>query len=110
MSVEKLKVGQTLWWVPRNPNSNADEVKVTAVGRKWAQLANHRRIDVVTLEADGAGYASPGRCYRDRAVYEAEAQLTSQWVALRRSIADRYVAPDGVTMSQIKQARELLGL
>jgi len=109
MNIEKLKVGQTLWWVPTNRGSGT-EVTVTAVGRKWARLDNHKRIDVETLEADGAGYAPPGRCHRSRELYEAEALLDSQWGALRKALDARYRVPKGVTLGQIEQARELLGL
>lgn len=107
MASEKLSVGQTLWWVPGR--GTPSEVTVAGVGRKWAQLDNHKRIDVVTLEADGAGYTSPGRCYRDRSVYEAGVHLAREWADLRKAVSGSYIARPGVTVEQIVQAKKLLG-
>jgi len=51
--MKKLIEGQKLWWVPqRNRHAHEKEVTVLKVGRKWAQLDNHERIDLETLVAD----------------------------------------------------------
>jgi hypothetical protein len=108
-----LKVGQKLWLVYHERRRGEPcEVEVVKVGRKWATLNRNRgRIDIETLHLDGGHYSSAGRCYLFKEQYESERDLSIAWVGFKREIHDMSgVAPKGVTIEKIKQARELLGL
>lgn len=107
-----LTVGQELWFVFSGNHSRRESHATTVkkVGRKWAALSNGYRIDVQSLQADGAGYNSPGRAYPDRNAYEAEAERQRLWSVLRRRIDQTYRVPDGVTAEQIKIAAASIGL
>lgn len=52
---------------------------VNKVGRKWAAIDMHMRIDINTLAADGGNYSSPGQCYLSKEAYEAEVLLNETW-------------------------------
>lgn len=106
----KLTEGQKLWWVPqRNRHAQAKEVTVTKVGRKWAQLDNHERIDLETLVADSGQYSPSGCCYLSRDECEQEKALAQAWSKLKRDL--QYGRnPDGVTIGDIEAARKLLGI
>lgn len=109
-----LIVGQSLFWVPSSNRgrSQARNVSVVKVGRKWAVLSNHQRIDVGNLVADGGAYSSPGRCYLRQEEYEQEVALRVSWQALVRDMRDVHGlnAPAGVSIADIDKARALLRL
>lgn len=108
--MEKLSIGQKLWWVPHQRKwQQPKEVTVLKVGRKWAQLDNNERIDLETFIADAGQYSSPGRCYLSQEEYEAKVTIGSAWSNLKRSI-DYKSPPDGVTVEDIEAARQLLRL
>lgn len=107
---KKLQEGQKLWWVySQNRRGNPREVTVTKVGRKWAQLNNHYRIDIETLIADGGGYMSPGCCYVNKDIYDREVVLKKEWNDMKRDIQYQ-PTPEGVTVADIQAARILLRL
>ena len=108
----KLVVNQTLWFVGAgrdNRSRGQGEVTVTKVGRKWIEVKGFYdcRIDVDTLQADGAGYSSPGRCYASEAAWREREGHRRAWVALRSAMP--MACPDGVTLEQIVAASKLLG-
>lgn len=107
-----LKEGQVLWFVPYEKRwSREREVVVSKVGRKWAVIDDGRnRVDASTLEVDGKGYVSPGKCYVSREVYEIEKARRDSWQALRRALDERRSAPDGVTTESIAAAAALLNI
>ena len=106
--MEKLKVGQKLWWVPRyNRTQPQHEVTVTKVGRKWAQLDNHYRISLETFKADGGGYAPPGTCYPSKAHFDAITELNVAWNHFIGDLRNMRL-PDGVTVEDVEAARKLL--
>lgn len=108
--MEKLIEGQKLWWVPRrNRYAQPKEVTVTKVGRKWAQLDNHERIDLKTLVADAGQYSPSGCCYLSREEYEQAEALAQAWSNLERDLRHAR-KPDGVTICDIAAVRQLLGL
>lgn len=104
----KYEVGQSLWWVPAQRRGTPHAVNIKAVGRKWLQLDNHERVDIKTLFADGGDYSSPGRCYLSEEAWRADVALCVAWDELRLTMSRHYVPPDGVTMSQIQNARRSL--
>jgi hypothetical protein len=107
----KLEVGQKLWWVPSHRHNMSErEVTVEKVGRKWATLDCGYRIDVASLVADVGGYSSPGKCYPTREEWSAENALGTAWSEFASDIRNRYRRPEGVTIEDIRQARELLKL
>lgn len=115
-------VGQELWYVPEGRGygrrGEGRAVFVTRVGRKWADVEvregdrhyAHGRIDIKSLSADGGHHSSPGRCYLSVVHYELEKARETAWQQLRRGFDHRYRAPDGVTIEQIIQAAQLLGI
>lgn len=104
-----LQVGQTLWFEgAHRHNAGLSEVTVTKVGRKWAQLSNHERIDVQTLYADGGQYVSPGRCWLSKVECDAEANRQAAWSDLVKMIQHAYRAPEGVSEVNIRRAISLL--
>lgn len=98
-----LQVGQKLWFVPRDRRSGAPcEVTVEKIGRKWARIGR-ARVDLDTLVVDGGIYLSPGRCYEDRAAYEAKAARDVALSELRQKI-NQMTPPDSVTVDAIRAA------
>lgn len=100
-----LTVGQELWFVYRERRRGASlSVKVTKVGRKWAQIDHGGyRIDVDTLNVDGAGYAPPGQCWLTREAWEAEVKRQDAWGKLRQYFDRRWQAPDGIQTSKLEE-------
>lgn len=107
---EKLRIGQKLYFVPNHRRENPTEVEVLKVGRKWAELSNHHRIDVQSWLADGGQYISPGQCHETREAYEAERSLDAAWNEVRRKVGAAYLRPISVSLERIEQAMSLLGL
>jgi hypothetical protein len=109
-----FEVGQTLWWEYEDAYSNAKrrgyEVTITKVGRSWLHLDNNHRIDKKTLMADGKGYPSPAKCYLSKKDCDEELLLIKEWDLIRRKIYGCYSPPKDVSIEQLKQAREILGL
>ena len=99
MKREKLIEGQKLWWVPnRNRYQNEKEVTVLKVGRKWAQLDNHERIDIETLVAASGNYSPSGRCYISREEHEQKKALEQAWRKLKEDFQYKS-APNCVTIT-----------
>jgi hypothetical protein len=110
--MNKFIVGQTLWFVYNNYGNRSrlnSEVTITKVGREWLTLSSGRRINKHTLEVDGKGYASPGRCYLSREIYEKRMATLKAWRDFSSSIDPRN-PPDGVELESIAQAMRLLNL
>lgn len=101
-----VTVGQELWHVPsdRRWRDKSCTVRVTKVGRKWAQLDNGDRIDVQTLRVDCGQYSSSGRCWLSEADWRKEESRQQAWRDLRTFIDRKYQAPEGVTEMGIRQA------
>lgn len=105
--MSKLAVGQELFWQGLgNYRHNNCLVTVTKVGRKWAELSNRHRIDMVTLSADGKGYSSPGACWLSQAHYEAKVITGTAFTNLKNKM--RFQPSDGVTIQDIYEAAKLL--
>lgn len=107
-----FKVGAKLFAVGDSYafGKHGQEVEVTKVGRKWAELDGGRyRADLQTGQIDGGEYLSPGRLYPSREAYQAELALDKGWFDLRHAV-NRHSAPAGVTLERIAEARKLLGL
>jgi len=111
--MNKFIVGQTLWFVHCGTGGNRShmdgEVTITKVGREWLTLSNRHRVDKHTLYADGKGYASPGRCYLSREIYEKWKAVLKAWRDFSNSIDPRN-PPAGVDLESIAQAMRILKL
>lgn len=107
-----LAEGMRVWWEPSllvNGNAIGSETTVVKVGRVWAQLANHHCVDVRTLDADGSGYASPGRIWPDEATAKAHRALRVAWQDFCSDV--RYARlPEKMTVARINEIRLELGL
>jgi hypothetical protein len=114
-----LVVGQKLLFVredrlaisyQRGRNETIDqatELTVERLGRKWARCGSYR-VHRYTLDVDGDGYGSPGRCYLSREHYAAEKAADRAWRALSTKLLHR---PDnGPSAEAIRQAAALLGV
>ncbi|WP_156353185.1 MULTISPECIES: beta barrel domain-containing protein [unclassified Sphingomonas] len=114
----KLAVGDRLWLVEKLIRGTREsEVVVTKAGRKWASIADAERpsyerprIDLSDLVCDGAGYTSPGRCFRSQAEYEERLRLAETWDAFRQRISSLYRRPNHVTLADIEAASVSLRL
>jgi hypothetical protein len=86
------------------------EVEIERIARKWIYVKSRGigRFDRKTLEVDGAGYTSPGRCYLDRAHYEAVCRAERMWKIFR--INAGYQRPPTATGERIAEAAALLGI
>jgi hypothetical protein len=116
----EFHLGQKLWWVPSRggfirqglyftPDIKDSEVEVIKIGRRWIDLSNHQRIDRETLQADGKGYASPGRCYASEAAHHQEQEMFRLWDAFRNGVSRQYRPPTSLTLEGLKRAMGLLG-
>lgn len=102
----KLEVGQKLWFVPRH--SQAREITVTKVGRKWADADGTKgRICLETLGVVEGGYTF-GRCVLDREAYEASLEHGKAWRALLAGL--HRTANASIPTDAIYQAAALLGV
>lgn len=106
-----LQVGQKLWYVPNDKRwGKEQEIEVTKVGRKWANVGYLGRIDIETLSVDGRGYSSPGQCYLSREEWERNEVLSDAWWEFKELIKKTNKRPEGITIESIEQAKRLLGL
>lgn len=104
----ELAVGQKLWFVPNRKRSNAREVTIAKIGRKWITTTEDdaMRLDVKTLQADGYW---TGCAYLSQQHYEESEAIKKAW----SDLCDKmkwYNQPDGITVEEITEARNLLGL
>ena len=99
-------IGQELFWVDRMRKTNR-HVTVKKIGRKWVYLSNHHRIDRKTMEADGRGYSSPGKCYPSQQDYFDFLNLINEWSGMKREF-DGFYPPKGMTLDKISQIRNIL--
>ena len=108
-AAERLRVGQNLWWVWRNGRRGEPcEVTVVKVGRKWAELSNRYRIDLIGMWADGGKYMSPGACYLSREHYERAVALSRKWLRFQNAVRRR--SSEGTTIDAIEAAASALGI
>lgn len=110
-----LVVGQELWFVRmanlhHHPNDREFPVTVTKVGRKWAELSSHGRVDKTTMWVDGHGYtSSPGRCWSSKEAWEHERGRCLAWRRLQQVMRESSgTPPDSVSMVAITQAIALV--
>lgn len=106
-----LFVGQFLWYQSNKRWKRSSYVVVEKIGRQWATVRDAdtdmiARINLMTLQADGAGYSSPGTCYFSKEDYEREVALQNEWDAFVLDV--KYRRTPDVTVEDILQARLLL--
>lgn len=97
-----LVVGHKLYYVPtRVSGASAHcELEIESIGRKWALCGSGwgaKKIDLVTLSADGGKYTSPGRCYLSKNHYEKTVRLNTMWGDIYNLFSNRYSKPDHIT-------------
>lgn len=115
----KLEVGQKLWRVSSQKGREGREVRITKVGRKWAEIENFfhdgkkehsypvGRINIATLAVDSGGYSVTDQCYESREVYEKIVELTNAWGGFVQAVRNCR-QPEGITLEKIEAARALL--
>lgn len=107
--MDKLEVGQELYYVPANRRyATPQVVTVEKIGRKWAQLSNRERIDIATRRADGGDYSSPGTCWSSKEEYELAVYTQKLWQAFTDGVKAKYCAPETIGVSEILQAAAVL--
>ena len=97
----KLKPGDLLYCVwYRNKDGHCASVK--SVGRKWANLELGKyRVSLQTLEIDGGGYSSPGRCYLSIEHHEQEQKRRELWRQLREYL-NTFNPPPSMTLERLE--------
>lgn len=101
----------------------ADWVRVTKVGRKWAEFVRAKyfkagepprspagRFDMETLKLDGGSFTSPGSVYRTADEYEWAVREEKLWEQFRRALDRLHRKPDNVNDVAIFKAAEALGI
>lgn len=104
-----FQVGQSLYLVPNRGCGYrcSGVVSISKVGRKWATLDNDSKMDLQTLDIDGGGYSSPGKCYLSEQEYIEYKEKKDYWLRLRNKIP---ISPPACTLETLKQVAALLGL
>ena len=100
-------VGWKLWYVPIRRHGEPCEVTVTKIGRKWAELDNHHRLNMETMMVMRGDYHC-GDCHASQAEWEAQQERHKIWRVFRDNID--YAPPGDVTTDAIRQAAALLGI
>jgi hypothetical protein len=104
-------VGQKLWFVPLHNNRQPYEIEIVKVGRKWLHTGGNIpiRINVETLRPHDDDWS--GRAYLSKEEHDAEVALNQKWREFRKSLEGySWHTPKGVTVEQIEQAMQVLGL
>lgn len=106
-----LTVGQSLFFVNNQTRQETTRtVTVLSVGRKWAELDNRTRIDMVSLRADGRGFTSPGTAYLSEGDYREKVVIRDAWNSLSRHLGRLHSMPAGMTVEKMDQIADLLGI
>lgn len=86
--MSNIEPGQRLYYVPNRRYGDPQWLTVTSVGRRWATCGEGYgaiRVDMNTLQVDGRGYSSPGRCYLSKADHDNEVRRSNAWDELRKA-------------------------
>lgn len=104
-----LYAGQDLWVGPafHVRCKNGYPVRISRVGRKWAELEKGGRANIITLEIDGKGYSSPGRLYKSEQEWIDVREKDSLWSSFKRNLPSNVPA---VTTETLRNIAETLGI
>lgn len=103
----RIKVGQTLWYVP--PHGDPREVVVISVGRKWATAdGNLPRLNLETMREEGWDGRSR-RYWLSQDLWMDDKRAASAWRELRDAMSMQ-PRPDGLSADKIRDAAAMLGL
>lgn len=100
------KVGESVYYVPRDGREKPQWMRVEKVGRKWVELQFRRRMDRETwvMEGSGSGYSSPGQCYRTKEEYDDVVSRNHRWGYIREKVSQTWHAPEGVDLAEVERA------
>lgn len=99
----KFQVGQTIFAESRShPISDLIEFQITTIGRKWIGFGRDGRFDKDTMVIDNGGIGFSRRVWTTREEYEARRARRQAWDELRRAIDRLHIAPDHLTVEQIR--------
>lgn len=109
------EVGQALYFewneyaYPMSLRLTGEMVTIKQVGRKWLTLSNDRRVNKVTLIADGKGFTPTARCFLSKEERVLAREKQTEWLALH-NLVTRFCkeAPNEISLENIKQALALL--
>jgi hypothetical protein len=114
----KLQPGSVLFFLWSRNKWEPSTVEVAKIGRKWATLvgfADHRRLDLETLEVNAGGRWGSGWCFRSREEWEqtldrerVEREADEAWRTLRAEMP--YQRPSHIDAATIKSAAKMLGM
>jgi hypothetical protein len=98
------------------PQKSFTWVRVTKVGRKWAEYQKEGssglwtvgRFDLEAFRIDGGNLTSPGRVYRSEEEYQASVRLAALWRDFRQQVARH--SPKDLTEADLLKAADILGL
>lgn len=111
-----ITVGQQLFVVydSKVGRGGSEFMEVLKVGNKWATLGRpgrdwgHIKVHLVDRYIDGGQYSSPGSVYLSEQEYGDVHGLAVAWAQFRKDIP--YRQPDGLTLTELNQAKVLLGM
>ena len=86
--MSEIEPGQRLYYVPRKRDGKPQWLTVTSVGRRWATCGEGYdtiRVDIDTMQVDGRGYSSPGRCYLSEAEHSNDVRRKELWDQIREA-------------------------
>ena len=105
-----LAEGDIVWFQSHITYVPSEPVKVTSVGRLYAQLSNGYRCNRYTGNVDGGDYPSPGTVYLQKEDYDKEMALFNMWRRLQKDIANKRFLREDITRRRLLQVRRLLKL
>lgn len=107
--MNEFTVGQVLYYVPDSSvrGGTPHFVTILKVGRKWLYFRT-MRVDKDSLNVDGNGYASPGKCWLSKEEYEQYHALNKAWAYLRQKVDEQRRPSKCLSVDDIQGAIRLL--
>ena len=107
--MNEFTVGQVLYYVPDSSvrGGTPHFVTILKVGRKWLSC-RRMRVDKDSLNVDGNGYASPGKCWLSKEEYEQYSALNKAWADFRRKVDEQRQPSKGLSVDDIQGVIQLL--
>lgn len=103
-----FKAGQELYYVPWY-NNNQHYVKIKRIGRLYLVVEQYK-VSIATLQVyRGNGDSPVGTCYLSEEAYNEHIRLSKEWDDFRQKIQGKNRYGD-ITLGQVRQAKEILGL
>ena len=115
MSKQKFNLGQEIWFVPiyNGAEKMPSYVKIIKLGRKYIYFDNGLRASKDGLLADNKypkKYYFKGNFYLCKEDWEEKKLPFNAWKKFCIDVSRAYTIPNGIGVSEINEARKLLGI